>query len=189
MLTTKTIGYCLGLSQTGVLFWGSLGKIKFLSFNVLVTYVLLSRRLDEFHWINRFSEISINLFNVCFSYARALLYCPSHFIFNPLTKNKCSRCVYACFSFRKQMYLDSKALERWQSLSLEWDWIIIEYLFDPEMWAFTLATITLFYLSAAILFKLVHSCLNAFNLVQWRVGNSKESARQVAPSVLQGFCI
>ena len=38
-------------------------------------------------------------------------------------------------------------------------------------------------LSAAILFKLAHSCLNAFNLIQWYIANSQESAGQIAPSI------
>ena len=44
------------------------------------------------------------------------------------------------------------------------------------------ATITLCDLSAEIQFKLAHSCLNAFNLAQSYIVNSKESAIQIAPS-------
>ena len=44
------------------------------------------------------------------------------------------------------------------------------------------ATITLCDLSAAILFKLVHSCLDAFNLMQLYIVNLKESARHIAYS-------
>ena len=44
------------------------------------------------------------------------------------------------------------------------------------------ATTTLYDLLASILFKLAHSCLNAFSLVQSYIVNSKESSRQIAPS-------
>ena len=44
------------------------------------------------------------------------------------------------------------------------------------------ATITLWDLLAAILFKLAHSCLNGFNLVQRYIVNSKESVRQITQS-------
>ena len=43
-------------------------------------------------------------------------------------------------------------------------------------------TATRFDLSAAILFKLTHSCLNAFTLIQLYIVNSKESARKIAAS-------
>ena len=37
-------------------------------------------------------------------------------------------------------------------------------------------------LSAAVLFKLARSCLNAFNFIQWYIISLKESARQIARS-------
>ena len=44
------------------------------------------------------------------------------------------------------------------------------------------ATITLCDVSAVILFKLAHSCLNAFNLIQWYIMGSKETATQITLS-------